>query len=193
MEGSSPTWALQVADVVGHPEHLLRVALTVAYFILFGFTGNFFVPAIAILSIGSTITWTLASVLLFGYKFDVVASILIVMVVGMSVDYAAHLVHFYNEMGGNRFEKVQGGCTAWAFLSSVAPSRQPGRPSRCSSPCNSLVQLIPILMVCGPVGETGDVRAVVRRMDRRIKGAFRGATDGKAVESSVTAVNARAV
>ena len=26
----------------------------------------------------------------------------------MSVDYAAHLVHFYNEMGGSRYEKVQG-------------------------------------------------------------------------------------
>ena len=49
-------------------------------FILLVFTGNFVVPIIAILSIGSTITWVLASILLEGYKFDVVASILIVMV-----------------------------------------------------------------------------------------------------------------
>ena len=28
----------------------------------------------------------------------------------------------------------------------------------------SFVQLVPILMVCGPVGETGDIRALVRRI-----------------------------
>ena len=34
--------------------------------------------------------------------------ILIVMVVGMAVDYAVHFTHFYNEAHGNRFEKAQG-------------------------------------------------------------------------------------
>ena len=28
----------------------------------------------------------------------------------------------------------------------------------------SFMQLVPILMVCGPVGETGDIRALVRRI-----------------------------
>ena len=65
------------------------IALVVAYFILLVFTGNFLVPLAAVLSIGSTITWVFASVLLVGYKFDVVMSILVVMIVGMSVDYAA--------------------------------------------------------------------------------------------------------
>ena len=111
----------------------------------------------------------------------------------MSVDYAAHLVHFYNEMGGDRFDKVQGalhGVGVSVIGGAVTTAGAGGRPSRCSSPCTSpstrnweffilftalwgvffsFVQLIPILLVCGPVGETGDVRAVVRRMDRRIK------------------------
>ena len=65
------------------------IALIVAYFILLVFTGNFLVPLAAVLSIGSTITWVFASVLLVGYKFDVVMSVLVVMIVGMSVDYAA--------------------------------------------------------------------------------------------------------
>ena len=70
------------------------IALVVAYFILLTFTGNFLVPLTAVLSIGSTITWVFASVLLVGYKFDVVMSILVVMIVGMSVDYAAReLLH----------------------------------------------------------------------------------------------------
>ena len=34
--------------------------------------------------------------------------ILIVMVVGMAVDYAVHFTHFYNEAHGSRFEKAQG-------------------------------------------------------------------------------------
>ena len=70
------------------------IALVVAYFILLTFTGNFLVPLAAVLSIGSTITWVFASILLVGYKFDVVMSILVVMIVGMSVDYAAReLLH----------------------------------------------------------------------------------------------------
>ena len=40
------------------------IALVVAYFILLTFTGNFLVPLTAVLSIGSTITWVFASVLL---------------------------------------------------------------------------------------------------------------------------------
>ena len=43
-----------------------------------------------------------------GYKFDLIGAILLVMIVGMSVDYAAHLTHFYNEAGGTRYEKAQG-------------------------------------------------------------------------------------
>ena len=30
------------------------------------------------------------------------------MVVGLSVDYAVHVTHFYNEAHGNRYEKAQG-------------------------------------------------------------------------------------
>ena len=37
-----------------------------------------------------------------GYKFDLIGAILLVMIVGMSVDYAAHLTHFYNEAGAWR-------------------------------------------------------------------------------------------
>ena len=75
--------------------------------ILLIFTTNFLVPIPAILSIGSTITWVNAGVLLAGFKFDVIGAILLVMIVGMSVDYAAHLTHFYNEAGGTRYEKAQ--------------------------------------------------------------------------------------
>ena len=37
-----------------------------------------------------------------------VTGILIVMCVGLAVDYAVHFTHFYNEAPGNRYEKAQG-------------------------------------------------------------------------------------
>ena len=37
-----------------------------------------------------------------------VSAIIIVMCVGLAVDYAVHFTHFYNEAPGNRFEKAQG-------------------------------------------------------------------------------------
>ena len=67
----------------------IAIALIVSYFILLIFTGNFLAPVLAIVSIGSTITWVNAAILLMGYKFDLIGAILLVMIVGMSVDYAA--------------------------------------------------------------------------------------------------------
>ena len=43
----------------------------------------------------------------------------------------------------------------------------------------SFAQLVPILMVCGPVGETGDIRALIRRI--------RGGPSMKAVSSTTDA------
>lgn len=162
----------------------IGLALVVAYFILLIFTGNFIVPILAILSIGSTITWVLASILIVGYKFDVVASILIVMIVGMSVDYAAHLVHFYNEMGGTRYAKVQGalhgvGISVIGGALTTAGAAAPLLFTRHFTFFKemgffifftalfgiffSFLQLVPILMVCGPEGKTGDVRHLAAR------------------------------
>jgi hypothetical protein len=71
------------------------------------FTGNFFVPLFAMLAIAATTFWVLAVYLLTGAKFDAFAAILSVMTIGLAVDYAVHLAHFYNEHPGKRYAKVQ--------------------------------------------------------------------------------------
>jgi len=45
----------------------------------------------------------------------------------------------------------------------------------------SFVQLIPILMVCGPVGETGDIRVVFRRIRGSTKNPAQPSTTARAV------------
>ena len=49
----------------------------------------------------------------------------------------------------------------------------------------SFVQLVPILMVCGPVGETGDIRALIRRI--------RGGPSMRPAVSSTTNAGTRVV
>ena len=116
------------------------IALVVAYFILFTFTGNFLVPLAAVLSIGSTITWVFASVLLVGYKFDVVMSVLVVMIVGMSVDYAAReLLHASSQPCPTNGPTKADSCTVAHLIERVACVRpQISSVSRCT-PRASLV------------------------------------------------------
>ena len=78
----------------------------VAYVVLVLTTANLLVPLLALLSIASTIIWSLAVVFLAGYTFNANAAILSVMAVGLAVDYAVHITHFYNEAAGNRCEKA---------------------------------------------------------------------------------------
>ena len=58
--------------------------------------------------IGATVSWVLAATFSLGFKIDLYTGILVVMIVGMAVDYAVHFTHFYNEAQGNRYEKAQG-------------------------------------------------------------------------------------
>ena len=73
-------------------------------------TGNLIVPLLATITIASTIASTLAAIFLCGYQFDAFCAILVVMVVGLAVDYSVHFSHLYmvSAPGGTRFQKAQG-------------------------------------------------------------------------------------
>ena len=58
------------------------------------------------LTIGSVMSSVIASVLLVGYDIDAGACVLIIMVIGMAIDYAVHMAHAYNEAHGGRQEKA---------------------------------------------------------------------------------------
>jgi len=161
----------------------MGLALVVAYVVLVLTTHNLLVPLLALLSIASTIIWSLAVVFLAGFKFNANASILSVMAVGLAVDYAVHITHFYNEASGGRYEK------AAAALHGVGVSIVGGAITTGGASVPLLFamnfvffqmagwfilftavfgffftffQLTPLLMAIGPYGETGDVGALFR-------------------------------
>jgi len=158
----------------------IMIALVVSYVVLVMVTRNVLVPALSILSIGSTVTCVLAAIFLHPneYKFDANAAILIVMATGMSVDYAVHLGHFYNDQPGMRFEKAQmalhgvglsvcGGAltTGGAALPLTLAQHflffeEAGAFIFCTAFFGlffSFAMLMPLLMIIGPEGSQGDL------------------------------------
>lgn len=161
------------------------IALVCSYFVLVLVTRNALVPVLAVISIGATVSWVLAATFSLGFKFDLYTGILIVMIVGMAVDYAVHFTHFYNEAEGTRYDKAQGALhgvgvsvvggavtTAGAAIPLIfAPNFQFFHQAGVFIFCVaffglifSFFLLIPLLMVCGPEGETGDVIAIYRKL-----------------------------
>jgi hypothetical protein len=153
-------------------------ALAVSYAVLVCVTQNWIVPFFAITSTGATITMVLAVIFSMGFKFDANAAILIVVAVGLSVDYAVHLAHFYNEQPGKRKEKSQMalhgvGLSVWGGALTTGGAAVP----LCFAKhflffeeagffillvavfglFFSLCMLMPLLMICGPEGTTGDL------------------------------------
>lgn len=157
------------------------IALVVSYVVLVVATRNVIIPALAVLSIGSTVTWVLAMILALGHRFDANAAILVVMATGMAVDYAVHLAHFYNDGVGTRYQKTQ------AALHGVGLSVCGGALTTAGAAiplCFSLhflffemagafilsvaifglffsfCMLVPLLMIVGPTGAQGDLQTI---------------------------------
>lgn len=188
--GVQPMWLfmamlrdLQTSMVIN-----IILALVVSYVMLVLTTGNLLVPLLGIVSIGGTILWTSAVNFLSGNKLDAYFAILVTLCVGLSVDYAVHLVHFYNEAGGSRYEKAQaayhgvgisivGGCvtTAGAAIPLMLAQhtmffRMAGQFIIATAFFGLLFtffMLGPMLMAFGPSGDTGDVRAIVAKLTGR--------------------------
>merc|ERR1719198_391236 len=161
----------------------IGLALAVSYVVLVLTTWNLLVPLLGVISIGSTIVWTLAVFLLWGYKFNANASLLSVLAIGLAVDYAVHVVHFYNEAAGSRYEKaadalhgvgisvVGGACTTAGaaipllFAKNFVFFQMAGCFIFFTAVWGlffTFFMLTPILMVIGPQGEMGDIRAILR-------------------------------
>jgi len=146
-------------------------------------THNVLVPLLALLSIASTIIWSLAVVFMAGYQFNANAAILSVMAVGLAVDYAVHIVHFYNEAAGTRYEKSAAALHG-VGISIVGGAITTGGASVPLMFALNFVffqmagwfifftaffgffftffQLTPLLMLVGPTGETGDLAVIWR-------------------------------
>jgi len=182
----------------------IAIALVISYLVLVAVTRNVLVPGLAILSIGSTVTCTLATTLILGHKMDANAAILIVMATGMSVDYAVHLAHFYNDMPGTRYEKVRGalhgvglsvcggGLTTGGaaiplcFAQHFQFFKMAGDFILSTAIFGiffSFTMLMPLLVVAGPEGTQGDVDVIFEKLCGKRK-MSRTADDGDVPMSS---------
>jgi len=134
------------------------------------------------LTIGSVMSSVIASVLLVGYDIDAGACVLIIMVIGMAIDYAVHMAHAYNEAHGGRQEKaseaVQG--MGISVLSGAGTTIGAAVPLLFASflfyvkmgwfiffvalwgVIYSFTMLVPLMMICGPEGTQGDVTHLLR-------------------------------
>ena len=105
------------------------------------------------------------------------------MAVGLAVDYAVHIVHFYNEANGSRYEKTAdalhgvgisviggavttgGAATPLLFAKNFVFFQMAGCFILFTAIWGlffSFFLLCPLLMIMGPQGETGDLRAIFR-------------------------------
>ena len=128
------------------------------------------------------IAFSLAVMALAGVTFGVWEFIFTILAVGMSVDYAVHLSHFYNEASGTRYEKTQealhgvgisviGGAittvvAATPLLACVfAFFKAEGIfifTTSLSAILFSFILLVPLFMTIGPQGDQGDLQVLLR-------------------------------
>lgn len=150
-------------------------------------TGNLITPLLATLSIVSVVAWTLAAVFLCGYAFDMFAAILVVMVVGLAVDYSVHFSHLYQISEGTRYERAQGALhgVGVSILSGALTTGLAGVPLLFAhlkfytmagtflvfvalfGVLFAFLQLIPMLMCFGPEGSCGELSAIWRGLRRK--------------------------
>jgi len=194
------------------------ISLGVAFAIVLVTSANWIMALLSTITIGSVMTSVLASALALGFKIDTLAAILIIMVIGMAIDYAVHMSHAYNEGHGGRKEKcseaIQG--TGISVVSGALTTIGAAIPLLfCQflfyykmgwfiffvafwGVIYSFTMLLPLLMIFGPEGTRGDVTRLLRcRLPRtgvRLAAGLEAAAHEAqaAVQGAASAVGAKA-
>merc|ERR1711991_563017 len=90
------------------------VSILIAFAVLLFTTMNLFLSLIAILTIGAVVTCVIGTIVAIGWTLGIIESICLTIVVGISVDYPAHMVESYNEASrhkGVRFGRTRDSLT----------------------------------------------------------------------------------
>ena len=85
----------------------VAICLFAAFVVLLFITMNVAVAVIATGTVFVVIMTVVALVVLAGFKNGMYEAIFTIICVGMSIDYAVHLSHFYNNAVGTRYEKTR--------------------------------------------------------------------------------------
>eukprot|EP00357_Protocruzia_adherens_P026445 CAMPEP_0115036516 /NCGR_PEP_ID=MMETSP0216-20121206/42175_1 /TAXON_ID=223996 /ORGANISM="Protocruzia adherens, Strain Boccale" /LENGTH=667 /DNA_ID=CAMNT_0002416371 /DNA_START=1243 /DNA_END=3246 /DNA_ORIENTATION=+ len=189
---SSYNWQLMITEraLVRNAFEGMAIAGVVSLIVLLVSTGNFIVAFFAIFSIVGIVSSVLGLVFVLKWEFGMVVSIAVVILIGFSVDYTVHISHAYVEsVKETRQDKtretlqkmgvsISGGAIttfgtgavlflttvvfffkfAWVITSTIF-----------FSIAWSLLFLPSILLILGPEGDTGNLRALAKRVTKKTK------------------------
>ena len=161
----------------------ISISLALAFVVMLIATGNWIVTAVAFVSLLCVVSVTLALMALAGWEVNVIESIDISIAGGMAVDYVLHMAHAYNHQppSWTREDRVKsamgemgvsvlsgmlttfGACCA-LFACQLLWFRRFGifiTMLIMSSFFVSTFAMMPALVLCGPTGGKGDLRALL--------------------------------
>jgi len=157
--------------------------------VLVAVTWNVIVSLYATVTVAFVIAGVMGCIIAAGLKDGMYENVFTILVVGMAIDYAVHLAHFYNEATGTRFDKAQeamygvGGSVLGGAITTIGA----GVPLFFCVVMFFFVQglfifytalcalffafffLIPLLMIAGPEGRLGDLRVCFPCLEGRRK------------------------
>ena len=160
----------------------VAICLFAAFVVLLFITMNVAVAVIATGTVFVVIMTVVALVVLAGFKNGMYEAIFTIICVGMSIDYAVHLSHFYNNAVGTRYEKTRDAIhgVGVSVIGGAITTVVAAAPllfcvfsffkaegififtTSLSAILFSFILLIPLFMTIGPQGEQGDLQVLLR-------------------------------
>lgn len=168
-------------------------SLACALAVLLLVTRNARTALIAIVTILAIVVTVVGFIFAIGFEFGMFETVLLVLTIGLSVDYAVHLSHFYNEAEGTRYERARDALSGVGIsvLGGALTTFSAGLPLAASvfvffrlfgffifftsffAILYSFILLIPLLMILGPEGSQGSLDAMASGVRAWLKRAGR--------------------
>lgn len=108
-QGGDISWALYIllSTLVQEVWSSIMYSLAAAFFVLNVTTLNWYISTMVVSVIIVIIICVLSTIFAIGNTLGVFESVFAVLCIGLAIDYAVHIAHFYNHSPGTRFEKTQ--------------------------------------------------------------------------------------
>ena len=155
----------------------IGICLGASFIVLLFTTMNAVIALLSTVAVTMNIFCVVALTIFAGFKSGMYESIFTILVVGMAIDYAVHLAHFYNHAKGTRYERAQTALdgVGISVIGGAITTIGAGVPMcltvvvffntlgwfillvAITSIVLSFIFLLPALMIIGPEGTQGDL------------------------------------
>uniref|UniRef100_A0A7S2CWY4 SSD domain-containing protein n=1 Tax=Haptolina brevifila TaxID=156173 RepID=A0A7S2CWY4_9EUKA len=174
----------------------IGICVGACFGVLLVVTLNVVVALYATITVAYVIASVMGCIVACGLKDGMYENIFTILVVGMSIDYAVHLAHFYTHAAGSRYEKAQEALygVGASVLGGAATTVGAGSTllfcvamffyvqglfilfTALCALLHSFAFLMPLFMIAGPVGQQGDLRWLFSQGWQAIVGKRRART-----------------